>query len=226
MKINGVAHESHDEYLVLKQSSIPVDIPAHVLLTSDASSDEFILLIHGFGQTAKIFSERISEFLGDRPICAVQAPFPVLTSGRQIGYSWYAFDRETNTFQIPIATGVDFLRKTLEHFRVADRIRKVIGYSQGGYMAPFIGLRLPHVKQVIGINCRFKDEDLSGSKISFRIDAIHGANDAIVEPEKARASHQKLIEMGCTGTFTVLPDTAHELSEPIGRAVTKALSLE
>jgi phospholipase/carboxylesterase len=206
-------------------TNIAVNLPSHVLLTSDTSSDEFILLIHGFGQTANSFSERIVEFLGDRPICAVQAPFPVLTSGRQIGYSWYAFDRETNTFQIPITTGVDFLQQTLEHFRVADKIRKVIGYSQGGYMAPFIGLRLPHVKQVIGINSRFKDEDLSGSKISFRIDAIHGANDAIVEPEKARASHQKLIESGCVGTFTVLANSAHELSEPIGRAVTKTLSL-
>jgi predicted esterase len=210
---------------VIKDSSIAVNIPAHVLLTSDTDSDEFILLIHGFGQTAKSFSERIVEFLGDRPICAVQAPFPVLSAGRQIGYSWYAFDRESNTFQIPISTGVGFLQQTLEHFRLADKIRKVIGYSQGGYMAPFIGLRLPYVKQVIGINCRFKDEDLGRFKIFFRIDAIHGANDAIVDPEKARASHQKLIELGGTGTFTILPDTAHELSEPIGRAVTNALSL-
>jgi predicted esterase len=214
--------------LVIKESAATVSLPAYACFTPSPLKDELVLLIHGYGQTAKGFADQVLGFLGDRSACAVQAPFPVpvrATSGTQVGYSWYAYDPATNTFHIPISTGVDFLCRTLEHFQVIEKVRRIIGFSQGGYVAPFVGLKLPYVEQVIGINCRFKDEELGRSEISFRIDAVNSENDSIVDCAKARASHQKLIELGSTGTFTILPGATHEFSVLTGQALSKIFAL-
>jgi predicted esterase len=224
--------------LILKELSAKVTIPARVYVTDSetASSTDtgntnkgnLILLIHGYGQTATEFILQMEAYLQSRATVAVQAPFPVLVKsaeGRQLGYTWYVYDSKSNTFQIPISAAVDFTKQVLGDLQLAAKITRIIGFSQGGYLAPFVALTLPSVKQIIGINCRFKHEDLLYQTIPFRLDAIHGADDELVDPHNASRSHAELLAKGCSGSFKILPKTTHEISPAVGQAVEEFLRL-
>jgi predicted esterase len=209
----------------LRELSASITIPAHVAIKE--GNDDLVLLVHGYGQTAKDFLEQVQEFFGERSLCAVQAPFPIpIKTGETtlIGYSWYAYDLQTETFQIPMSTAVDFLIQTLTQLDLIKKVRRVVGFSQGGYIAPYFGLKLPGVKQVIGVNSRFKDEDPELMKLRFRLDAINGTEDKLVEAKKAQASHAKFLAAGVTGEFRLLPKTGHKITEPVGKALRELLS--
>ena len=61
----------------------------------------------------------------------------------------------------------DFLFNTLKNLNLLNKELFIIGYSQGGYLAPFVGLKCPNTSAVIGINCNYKTEFFN-QKINFK----------------------------------------------------------
>jgi len=94
----------------------------------------------------------------------------------------------------------------------------IAGYSQGGYLAPFLAKNLSGVSQVIGINGRFRDEQLSGP-LPFRLDGVNGEQDAFVDPVRARECHAAIVASGVQGSFIMVPDAGHGIGPGIREAV-------
>ena len=191
------------------------------------SSSPVALLLHGYQQTAERFYQRLADAIPPAfEVVALDGPFPVPFQQPEgewrLGYSWYFYSTRQKYYYIPISAGVDYVRTWLKSQQLESRVQKIIGFSQGGYLAPFLGKTLPSVNQVVGLHCRFRHEDLE-SPGSFYLDAIHGEKDSLVDPEMARESHRRLLEQGWQGTFELIPDLGHTISGEMKNRLTTKL---
>ena len=121
-------------------------------------------------------------------------------------------------------TSLEFLDKGLRALGLIDRPKRIIGYSQGEFIAPFVGQRLPNILQVVGVACEFYSHQISG-EISFPIDAIHGDQDLVVKHARGLETHQELIKLGIEGTFHTLPGAGHELSSQVGHKICELIQM-
>ena len=98
----------------------------------------------------------------------------------------------------------------------------IIGYSQGGYLAPFVGEKIPQTKHVIGVNCRFRFDKLP-DKLNFKIDGIHGEQDENVDPLRAKESFGVLKDRGASGGFYIVEKEGHRLTLPFKEKIRQLL---
>lgn len=187
-----------------------------------------VLLLHGYQQTAEWIFQKLADVVPDTyEVIALDAPYLVpiqVENGPwRLGYSWFFYSTRLQWFPIPMTVGVDYVLSWARHQGVKDRIATIVGYSQGGYLAPFLAQRLPRVKQVVGVHCRFRHEDL-GSAGGFRLDALHGAEDTKVPPEPSQESHRQLRARGWQGDFHLLPHLGHTVTAELKDHLLQLLS--
>jgi predicted esterase len=101
---------------------------------------------------------------------------------------------------------------------------RIIGFSQGGYLAPFIAHQLAQVHQVIGIGCEYLTEEFPKG-ISFRIDGIQAEDDEITPLETARKSHSNLKKLGIQGEFYTFPRAGHKIDDTISSKVKELIKI-
>jgi predicted esterase len=210
--------------------SVPVELVFDFELRKPQEPKELVILLHGFSESGhRMFTKLEGLLPKDSVVLAPNGPFPMATHAGdhyKIGYSWYFYDPLTDEYLIEMETALNFVVGAVGQLGFDHLPVRIIGFSQGGYLAPFLGQRLNHTRQVIGVGCQFLDEELS-DKISFRMDGVHGADDSIVDPEKARVSHAKLVSRGIVGKFRLLQGAQHRIgdaeSDPMRLAIQEAL---
>ena len=177
-----------------------------------------VLLLHGFLQSAQGFYRKIKPaFPEDCPAVVLQAPFPVFrqrSNRYDVGYSWFFYDSQSDTYLVKRDFAVNYCVEIIRQLGWENSLTHVVGYSQGGYLAPFVASELPGIKAVTGIHCRFRHEELKG-ELPFTINQLHGSDDQVVDPENSRKSHKAIIEKGNKGEFQLLEGIGHELTEPV-----------
>lgn len=205
------------------QASLPLD---YSLLLPKAPPRELILLLHGYAENGQIILEKLASTLPDN--AAVLAPnglFPIprrTEKADRIGCSWYFYDRSKQDYFIDMKPAIGFLEKGVERLGFQFLPKRIVGFSQGGYLAPFVGHRLSATRQVIGIGCEYLCEEWPAG-FSFRVDAIHGDQDPVVPLEEARESHELLGPRGIPGSFTLLENTGHQIDERVRDRVSQLL---
>ncbi len=187
---------------------------------------ELVILLHGYQQSGELIYRLLEDCVGpDSVVLAPDAPFPIpqkVNKNYQIAFTWYFFDPETDTYLYDMSIALDYLHELLAELKLDNLPTRIIGYSQGGYLAPFLGERLPQTKQVIGVNCRFRSEALS-CPLPFPLDAIHGEKDVLVDPQRASKCHQQLLSQGCRGEFHLLENSGHGISADVRSTLTSLL---
>ncbi len=185
------------------------------------------ILLHGYQQNGRILLASLRNCISENHVLlAPNAPFPVplrTAAGNQLGYTWYFYDPETDVYFYDMSFAVAFLKALVEDLGLNHLPKTLVGYSQGGYLAPFLGLELERVRRVVGINCRFRSETLR-PPLSFRLDGVHGARDQLVDPERAHRCHQELKAMGQAGSFTLIPECGHGISGPVRETLKSLLA--
>lgn len=187
---------------------------------------KIILLLHGYGERGKTIFKKLKSVLpGDAKIICPNGPFPMpkkTNDGFKMSYAWYFFDPITEKFFIDY----DLPAYLLEQFFKAKGYDKlpltIIGYSQGGYLAPFVGQRLEQTSHVVGINCRFR-HDMLKNNFAFRLDAINGSIDDLVDPDQAEKSFYVLKKKGINGEFYKIDGEGHEITPPIKENLAKII---
>ncbi|CAM6053774.1 unnamed protein product [Sphagnum tenellum] len=189
-------------------------------------TSEVILLLHGYEQKA---SSILGKLQSVRPshtkFIAPNGIFPVprrVGSSFKVGYSWYFFDPHSNEYLIDMSVSVQAIVSLIEKLEFQSIPKRIIGFSQGGYLAPFVAHRLKNVRQVIGVGCDYLIDELPPG-IEYRWDGIHGKRDEIVDWKKSQLSHSRLSELGIEGKFYTLEEVGHDLSPPVVETLAQVL---
>lgn len=185
-------------------------------------SEEVFLLLHGWQQRGQVVLDKLRPYCPDHVrLVAPDAPFPAPHQGPEglrLGYGWYLFDPATQIYHVPMTIAVNMMHAFMTTVCPSARKVRVLGYSQGGYLAPFVAEALTNIVQVIGINCRFRDEVLT-RPLPFRLDAVHGEKDVLVNPTRSMQSHCQILKNGNRGVFHPVADAGHGINRDIGEAV-------
>lgn len=182
---------------------------------------EVILLLHGLSERGRRIYRKLFPYLPPEAIIlAPNAPYPlptVKTDRMDYGYTWYFFDRFTREYYIPMDVAISSLLAILKIENPQNLPVTIIGFSQGGYLAPVLSRQIPLVKKVIGIGCEFKP-NLVGANFTHPLYAIHGENDSIILPEEAQA-HLENLEC----QWHLIPETGHEINSLVGMKIKEIL---
>lgn len=206
--------------------------------------EEIILLLHGYSEDGTKIFRRLGRHLeekykNEKKKVAIIAPnglypmpkaFPLSGEVRTAeellqGFAWYFYHASTNTFLIDYKVPAQTLGSWLKDINPTQLPTTIIGYSQGGYLAPFVGLEYAkhhQLKQVVGINCSFR-EDLMTEVPSFPMTLIQGAEDTIIETSLAKERFEKLIKRGLRGDYVSVPEVDHKLTPDLAQVVAQKL---
>lgn len=180
------------------------------------SSDQLFLLLHGFGEDGQKMLKRLKGYLPSSSLLlAPNGPYPLpqkTEEGIHLGYAWYFYDSIKKRYYIDYELPASFLEGLIKAIGWEKKELTIIGYSQGGYLAPFAGLKMPKCKQVITVNANYK-YDMYDYPINFQFDGLNGMKDEMVDPHTAKESFQKLIEKGVRGSFYEFPEEGHRFSK-------------
>jgi predicted esterase len=182
---------------------------------------ELILLLHGLGERGKrIYRKLLSSLPENALVLAPNAPFPIprKEGKNDFGYSWYFYDKVAQEY---------FIRQDLAKFWLRDLVKlenpnrlpvTIVGFSQGGYLAPVVAQEIPECKLVVGLSCEFRTH-LITKKPEFKLIALHGKNDSIVSPNSAKVQIESLEKKGISIDFHLIDDTAHEISANMAKHI-------
>jgi predicted esterase len=190
---------------------------------------QVILLLHGLNERGRRIFRRLLPYLPDNAlVIAPNGPFPiprVLENEYHYGFSWYFYDRFKKTYFI----NQDLARSWLVSLMGSKNPRRlpltIIGFSQGGYLAPLIGGDLSETRKVIGIACEFKTT-LIEAPVPFELHAVHGSGDTVITPESAMRELILLKEKGIHCHWHLVEEAAHEISSPVGETIRQILETD
>ena len=122
-------------------------------------------------------------------------------------YAWYFFNPYENKYIISPEIPADIVCELIKKLGLDTKETIVFGYSQGGYLAPFIGHRLKSRSVLsIGANYRY---DLMPNKAPFQLIAINGEKDQVVDIENSFKSFNVFINSKNHGQYIRLPHSGH-----------------
>lgn len=191
-----------------------------------------ILLLHGYTQSGASMMRKCEPLFSstefdDALIVAPCGPYPLprrTESGYSVGYSWYFYDPFTDEYFIDMEIALRYLEALLESLGARALAATVIGFSQGGYLAPFLGRTLPNLEQVVGIAAQYLKGEVP-EPVSFRMDAIHGSADEVVPIGPAEQAHAEFLHAGARGVFRRVEGAGHridaEMLSALGELITR-----
>jgi predicted esterase len=179
-------------------------------------TEEIIFLLHGYGEEgSKIHHQLKSVLPTDALIVAPNGPFLIperTETGYRAGYSWYFYEPVSDSYIVDMTAAVGVLKEL--HTKLDSKGElpvTIIGFSQGGYLAPFVGQTFGATTQgVIRINYKFLNDKLEALP-KFQMDLIQGEKDEVVNLEQVRGSFQKLQARGVRGGFHPVPELGHRI---------------
>lgn len=184
--------------------------------------EQVVLLLHGLHERGlRIYRKLISYLPDNALIISPNGPFPLpreKENRTEYGYAWYFYDRATKSYFINQKLACSWLAELLAQKNISHLPLTIIGFSQGGYLAPILGHALPQTKLVIGLGCEFR-ENLIDEKIKFPLVGLHGENDFVVNVNHSKIDAEKLIAKGMNVEWETIPNTKHEISEEMGLRV-------
>lgn len=183
---------------------------------------EVFLLLHGLGERGKRIFRKLLPYLPENAlVIAPNGPFPIPRpkEGRMdYGHSWYFYDKAEKKYFINQDLAKYWLRDLLKIKNASRLPVTIIGFSQGGYLAPLAGMEIEETTLIIGLACEFRTT-LIHQKPSFPLVALHGDQDNIVGLASSQNESENLKALGIDVDFRVIPETGHEITPAMGAMV-------
>ena len=182
------------------------------------------ILLHGYQDHAGSMLKRLGwQDRDDLPfqVLACNAPFPVpqwTASGFKEAYSWYFRDTSRDLTLVPPQVTCDRLAKLIKQIGHHTTPKVLIGFSQGGYLAPYLAKATPDVKGIIGLGTGFTPEHYEGLS-DLSVHGLHGAEDKMIDLPRAQRDHAALMARGFHGTFHVEPGLDHRVDPALAPRV-------
>lgn len=187
---------------------------------------EVILLLHGLGERGKRIYRKLLKYLPESAlVIAPNGPFPIRrkkSDRMDFGHSWYFYDKFERKYFITQDLAKYWLRDLLSIENPDHLPVTIIGFSQGGYLAPLTGKEIKETKLIIGIACEFRTT-LIHEKLPFPMVQIHGLKDQVVTMDSALSENEKLKELGIEVDFRPVENAAHEITSEVAKVVKQVL---
>ena len=216
-----ILHESSEESWVFKSRAEFKGLVKRV-----ESPKRVILLLHGLGQRGKrIYRKLLAQLPSDALIIAPNGPFPIprQKEGRaDFGHAWYFYDKHQGSYFVPMDLSIHWLKDLLKIENPTHLPVTIIGFSQGGYMSPHVGLAIPETQLVIGLACEFRSNLIHKSP-TFKLIALHGELDEIVTPGAQKSAIDLLKMKGIEVDYHLIPNTGHEITTEMAKVVNSLL---
>lgn len=210
----------------LNTKAVSSPFPISYSLEGDMNSDHLYILLHGFMEKASKMVRRMRPLLPQNSlVLAPNGPFPLpekSPSGYKVRYAWYFFDNIKNEYLIDYEFPTTLLKNLVIELGLANKKVTIIGYSQGGYLAPFLSMKLPKMERIIGMACVFK-ENLFPQELSCPYIQIHSEDDKMVSYEGSKSHFDSLNEKDKNGTFVTLKSAGHLYNEQYQEALKKLI---
>lgn len=201
-----------------------LDVPVELHVPDDPDGS-LVVALHGMGQSAASFAKDALPCAPARSaVLLPQGPLPYeIRSGdgppRQ-GNAWYVYTGESEGFLRSMerteawllgVVGAEVARAGFDPRRTA-----LLGFSQGGYLAGFVGVRhAARFRALVVAGGRIKDEVLAeaapaAARAGLRVLDVHGEHDPSVGPGPCRASAERLAAAGVPVEFRTY-DCGHKV---------------
>ena len=183
-------------------------------------SQNVLLILHGYGENAEIIENSFKDLVKDNHdyhIIIPNGPFPipkVRNDNVLYRFAWYFFNKYESRYFIDFDIPRNILKNLLLNIAPSKDVT-ILGYSQGGYLAPFVGDCIKLTKTIIGINCKFRD-DMLPEKLDFNIYHIHNRQDPIVDYLPALEGHNQTAKKTTKeARHYGLESNKHEITEEV-----------
>lgn len=188
---------------------IPVIHDHEVHISENEDYDKVVLLLHGFQLNGYFMYKRFAPLFDEKTkVISPNAPFIIpLQKGNdwEARYSWYYYHSQKKNFYINYEPAANWLKELTCQFNQKKAPVTIIGYSQGGYLAPKAAELIEECDKVIGINSVFRSERFE-FKDRVQYNQINGSLDKVVSPEEAKQEFGTLISKGAKGDFSTVAE--------------------
>lgn len=207
----------------------------------DVSTDEplsadipVVIALHGMGQNED-HMRRFMSPISDLPFIWVYPravyPFEMRQPEKtRIGNAWYMYTGDQEDLHESMMDSAKYILNVRQEVlkRYGERPCAIVGFSQGGYLAGFVGANNPECfTAAASIAGRLKHEfmpDGNGVKLA----QFHGLDDESVSPELASKAVEETRIKGFEVEHVEVKDTAHavspEMAEQLGDWLKKVLA--
>lgn len=171
--------------------------------------------MHGYQDRAESVMRRLG-WLDNQPpfkVLAINGPFPAPVwtgSGFLEAYSWYFRDTDRKLTLIPPTQSAKTIADLVRQIGLDSDSKVIVGFSQGGLMAPFLASQLRRVKAIVTMSSPLPAESYKGVH-PLPVYALHGSKDERVPIDRSRDEHQALMRKGFGGEFIEFPKLIHKV---------------
>ena len=196
----------------------------HEINASEATS--LVVLLHGLDERGLRILRKLMKYLPENAqVLAPNGPFPLprpKADRMDYGYAWYFYDRFTQSYHVDQTLALSLLKSLLTEKNPLHLPVTIIGFSQGGYLAPLLAYEDANVKTVIGIGCEFRERFFPRVP-DFKLYGLHGDQDHIISADQSRAYAQRLSEKNIPVDWRLISGSAHEIDQAMGQMVQRIL---
>lgn len=196
-------------------SNLNLRLPHEAEVYLPANPKKVYLLLHGYMQDGSyLYKHLIDRLPKDCAVIAPNGPFIVPYKKKdsfEAKFAWYFFDPAKKTYYINFEPAAEFIKSLFIELDLHRKPITLVGYSQGGYLAPKVAELIPAIDTVIGLACCFRNSrfDFKGNAIMHQ---IHSKSDLVVDYKNAKDEFEELRSRGNLGRFVSLEDEGHKLN--------------
>ena len=174
------------------------------------------LLLHGYLLDGEYLIKKLADSLPtDCLIISPNGPFLVpQKKGEEYfaKYSWYFFDPNKKSFYINYKPAAEFLKNLIQQINIDKLAISIIGYSQGGYLAPKVAELIPEVDSVLGLACIFRKK-MFEPREDLVYHQIHGQNDLIVSIDESKEQWLEIHNKCPNSQYIELSGSGHRIDQ-------------
>ncbi|WP_412462702.1 acyl-CoA thioester hydrolase/BAAT C-terminal domain-containing protein [Halobacteriovorax sp. RT-2-6] len=201
------------------RTNVGTNLPIDSIEVGNPKAQKTLLVLHGFAQNNEQIKENIvdkfsSEIIQNFRILIPNGIFPIpKIRPKEITYrySWYFYDHTRQKYYIDMSTPIQALGNYLKANAIDFKDVIIIGYSQGGYLAPIMASYLPGIKASIAINANTRVDKL-GENLSFDHLSIHNEGDPVVEFQNSHNSFIELKKKISNAQYVSFKINSHEIA--------------
>ena len=180
------------------------------------ADDRLVLFLHGYTDSGSSFVRRALRSKEPKfSLLAPNGPFPLpVKSGEAYkeAYAWYFWEAASDRILIHPHVAAKFLCELVDQSGYKETPKVIVGFSQGGFLAPYVLPELRNVKGIVSLGAAYREEAYPATN-PFPLVAIHGVKDTIIPIERSEESFRVLLSTGkITGEYHRIEGLDHNIN--------------